>query len=254
MRKIIAAALTTIPMLASAALIDRGGGLIYDTALNVTWLQDANHGAGSPFDDGFSSTDGRMTSAKAEAWVSSLSYYDPVRNVTYSDWRLPKLILKGTGFTFTNDGSTDYSLNASGSESELGHMFYTSLGNVGIRSPAGQDTGCGSGIVCLQNVGPFQNLQGWTYWFSTPVNETQDADDRWIFEMYTGLQAPFFEFRDVYAWAVRDGDVAAVVPEPGSLALLGLGFTALLSTRWRTQQPERRFKWQPKQANAMSES
>lgn len=27
---------------ANAALVDRGGGLIYDTILNVTWLQDAN--------------------------------------------------------------------------------------------------------------------------------------------------------------------------------------------------------------------
>ena len=31
---------------ALAALIDRGGGLIYDTVLDVTWLQDANYGAG----------------------------------------------------------------------------------------------------------------------------------------------------------------------------------------------------------------
>ena len=28
---------------ASAALIDRGNGLIYDNGLNITWLQDANY-------------------------------------------------------------------------------------------------------------------------------------------------------------------------------------------------------------------
>ena len=28
---------------AGATLIDRGGGLIYDTVLNITWLQDANY-------------------------------------------------------------------------------------------------------------------------------------------------------------------------------------------------------------------
>lgn len=33
-----------------AALIDRGGGLVYDTDLNITWLADANYGAGSSYD------------------------------------------------------------------------------------------------------------------------------------------------------------------------------------------------------------
>ncbi len=31
---------------AQATLIDRGSGLIYDDELNITWLQDANYGAG----------------------------------------------------------------------------------------------------------------------------------------------------------------------------------------------------------------
>ena len=31
---------------ASATLIDRGGGLIYDTDLDITWLQDANYAGG----------------------------------------------------------------------------------------------------------------------------------------------------------------------------------------------------------------
>ena len=42
----IAAALGTtlaLPGLANAALIDRGGGLIYDTDLDITWLADANY-------------------------------------------------------------------------------------------------------------------------------------------------------------------------------------------------------------------
>lgn len=30
---------------AQAALYDRGGGLIYDSVLDVTWLQDANYAA-----------------------------------------------------------------------------------------------------------------------------------------------------------------------------------------------------------------
>ena len=34
---------------ASAALTDRGGGLIYDDVLNVTWLQNANLSASESF-------------------------------------------------------------------------------------------------------------------------------------------------------------------------------------------------------------
>ena len=40
----IACAITLIyTNISEAALIDRGGGLIYDDALNITWLQDANY-------------------------------------------------------------------------------------------------------------------------------------------------------------------------------------------------------------------
>ena len=35
---------------AQAALFDRGGGLIYDDVLNVTWLQDANYAKTSGYD------------------------------------------------------------------------------------------------------------------------------------------------------------------------------------------------------------
>jgi hypothetical protein len=38
-----------------AELIDRGGGLIYDTVLDIKWLQDANYAQTSGYDD-----DGRM--------------------------------------------------------------------------------------------------------------------------------------------------------------------------------------------------
>ena len=36
---------------ANAALVDRGGGLIYDDVLNVTWLQNANAALGSSYDN-----------------------------------------------------------------------------------------------------------------------------------------------------------------------------------------------------------
>ena len=42
--------LSLAPMVTSAALIDRGGGLIYDESLDITWLQNANLAAGSVYD------------------------------------------------------------------------------------------------------------------------------------------------------------------------------------------------------------
>lgn len=51
----------------NATLYDRGGGLIYDDVLDITWLQDANYGAGSSYDDGTDTTDGKMTFDNAVA-------------------------------------------------------------------------------------------------------------------------------------------------------------------------------------------
>ena len=90
---------TGLPMTVQASLIDRGlfdadgnpGGptvrLIYDEDLNITWLGDANFGAGSAFDDGTafhpSTTDGKMTWPNAVAWADSLTVGG------FDDWRLP---------------------------------------------------------------------------------------------------------------------------------------------------------------------
>lgn len=57
---------------AQATLIDRGGGMVYDDVLNITWLQDANQGAGSAFDDGVNTADGLMTWDSAVAWADGL--------------------------------------------------------------------------------------------------------------------------------------------------------------------------------------
>jgi len=62
---------------AQAALVDRGGGMLYDTVLNVTWLQDANYAKTSGYD-----ADGRMNWTQANTWANSLEYGG------YSDWRL----------------------------------------------------------------------------------------------------------------------------------------------------------------------
>jgi len=64
----------------NATLWDRGGGLIYDDAFDITWLQDANYAATSGYD-----ANGRMTWNDAVAWTDQLIYG------YYNDWRLPDI-------------------------------------------------------------------------------------------------------------------------------------------------------------------
>jgi hypothetical protein len=93
-----------------AALVDRGGGMIYDTDLNVTWLADANYSMTSGYN-----ADGYMTWGEATTWAANLSYGG------YSDWRLP-----------TADPACSLSYNCTGSE--MGHLFYNELGGVAGQS------------------------------------------------------------------------------------------------------------------------
>lgn len=120
-----------------ATLIDRGGGLIYDDVLDVTWLQDANYAKTSRYN-----SDGLMYHGQATTWASNLSYFDSVRNVTYTDWRLPITEpVNGTAFNYnvSYNGSTDYGYNiseqatayAGSTGSEMAFLFYNSLNNKG---------------------------------------------------------------------------------------------------------------------------
>ena len=93
---------------AQAALHDRGGGLVYDDVLNVTWLGDANYAKTSGYD-----SDGLMTWDQAMTWADTLVYHDSVRNVDYSDWRLASNSPVGTkwNYDYSANGSTDAGYN-----------------------------------------------------------------------------------------------------------------------------------------------
>lgn len=84
--------MTGFSTFADAALVDNGGGLIYDTGLNITWLQEPNNYA--------------MTWNKAMDWVAG------VNAGGVSGWRLP-----------TGD------LNDANVANEMGHLSLIELGN-----------------------------------------------------------------------------------------------------------------------------
>lgn len=185
---------------AQAALFDRGGGLIYDSDLNVTWLQDANYAKTSGYD-----TDGLMDWSQATTWAANLSYYDNVRNVTYTDWRLPTTTDTGApGYQYSYNG-TDGGYNNSAT-SEMSHLYYTELGNLGYYSTTGAwQTGYG-----LVNKGSFVNFQSDFYWSGTTYAPNPSV--AWVFRTYNGYQGWNGKGGSLYALAVRPGDIANLLP------------------------------------------
>lgn len=219
-----------------AALQDRGGGLLYDDVLNVTWLQDANYAKTSGFD-----ADGRMTWQAANEWAESLVYHDAVRNVDYDDWRLAvNTPVNGTDYvySFTFDGSTDRAYNVTSEHAELAYMYYVNLGLKGWANTSGVGPqpdygifGNGTGSFGDQNdVGLVKNLQASYYWYAGEAGN--DPTKAWTFHTDAGPQLTWLKTDLRYAWAVRTGDVAAV-PEPATFASMAAGLGAMGLLAWR---------------------
>jgi hypothetical protein len=189
--------------------LTNGAEAWFDSSLNLTWLADGNFAATTGYESNTHGPGGNMVFGEALFFTGGLS----VAGVT--GWRLPKLAIG-------DDGTT--------ADSELAHLFNSTLGN--------GDS--------LSNTGPFANLTSHFYW-----TEDQGTFKIALFNTTNGLIDAEFAFGDrpAYAWAVRDGDVGTAmpfppvlgnpatpaIPEPGAvaMALAGLAITALTMRRKR---------------------
>ena len=213
----------------NASLWDRGGGLIYDDVLDITWLQDANY-AQTNGDD----ADGVMFWEDARAWAEGLEYYDSVRDVTWDDWRLPKILpVNGDRYNILAypggyNGYYDigYNVSAPGSAfpgstgSELAYMYHINLGNRGYYNTSGwgpksgwNDPPKATFIDVNGNAVSFEHLQADGYWSGTEYDTNERA---WWFYFGWGWQNHGLWSSNFYTWAVRDGDVSTSSPEPPS--------------------------------------
>lgn len=192
----------------------------YDTALGITWLRDAN-------------VNGAMDWATANSWANNLT----VGGV--SGWRLPTMA--DPAATACNDwsyGGANCGSNPPTSSSEMASLFFSTLGNKAYYDTNG-NAQAGYGLT---NVGNFQNMQSYGYWFGTEYAPTMI--DAWYFYPDAGRQGHTGPTSMFYGMAVRTGDVAAV-PEPETYAMLlaGLGLIGAVARRHRSSNASRSTPW-----------
>jgi hypothetical protein len=178
--------------------------IIYDQALDISWLGDANLAAQktfgiqqginpNPTDQNYINInpDGSMNYATAVAWIKAMND----RNyLGHNNWRLP--------MATKTDTTADYYITGSGigdefQGSEMGELYYTELG-----VPAG------SNIVFPTNATeyPFKHFQPYLYWAGTQTAAHHShGNGHSTFSFGNGFQGANINTNQLYVIPVFDG-------------------------------------------------
>ncbi|MBT7589624.1 MAG: PEP-CTERM sorting domain-containing protein [Candidatus Scalindua sp.] len=202
---------------AVATLIDNGSfayddganhtgfvNLIYDEDLDITWVGHGNFADETGFDNG-----GGMLWNDAVSWASGLTIGG------LGGWRLPT-----TTFGIT--------IGANINEGEMAHLFNDELGGTytqNISTSGDPDLSLFPGLI---NHAYFTGIEngGGAYTFSFGANASGGKHD--LVTKNSGW----------YALAVHDGEISAV-PEPTTVALLGIGLVGLAGAEVRRRRKKR---------------
>lgn len=160
----------------------------YDTELNITWLRDAN-------------ANGLKNWKDAKEWAANLDVHGT------RGWRLPTVVdPEAVDYSFAYAG-TDCGYNMRTKDagvvySEMAHLFYVTLGNLGYYDTSGKPRD--PAVVGVTNAGPFRRMQGFMYWLD---REWAWPGCSWFFCNDNGFQIYADVHYELFAMAVHPGDV-----------------------------------------------
>jgi hypothetical protein len=181
-------------------LVDNGGGLIYDTVLDITWSQ----------------PEALRTWDEANTWAAGLTLGFQ-GGAAATEWRLPYISVAAGAGPFTGspvDCST--ATEVACRDNELGYMFYQNFGGTFNQPiPPNGDPD----VLAL-----FPTLQSSHYWSGTEF----DSNVAWVFNFNDGFwNAVGGKDGNLYSWAVHAGNVSAI-PVPAAVWLFGSGLLGLI--------------------------
>lgn len=163
----------------------------YDPNQDITWAAEANINGNDSWDN-------------QVAWAEGLT----IGGIT--GWRLGNMDRNRNGVIINCAVATE----ADCLDNEYGYLYFQHSVNA-------------------VNPNPFSNLlqgQNAVYWSESELGIlTAAADGAWLFDFQTGGLATNLKTSTAHlAWAVRTGDVPAVVPVPGAVWLFGFGLLGLI--------------------------
>jgi hypothetical protein len=201
------------PPVSNSLVKSSDGKTVYDKALDITWLADANSANEntfgishvpntSPKDPNYIpinvNPDGSMNYATAVAWIGAMNSFNNGKGyLGHNNWRLP----------MAEDPTATYYMSGSGigdefQGSEMGELYYTELGATAgstiLQSPT---TTPGTSTV-----GPFVNFQPYLYWAGTATAASEGhGNGHSTFSFGNGLQGGNIDTNEMYVIPVFDG-------------------------------------------------